>query len=168
MKTIVRANKDKYGNVSISFQQVKSFDLIKCNDIGSKSAEELKGYSDWVNSGNTLKAEFDSHPANIQFGLTHRDFSLDFGFSNTVQGHDIPSLKKVISSLTRIEKKICDDLYENNLFIDSSALKDVLDIVFKRANVIGGTISMIGTGKSFAKSEQHLLIDALVELQEAA
>jgi hypothetical protein len=167
MSNIIRAYKNTFGGVILCFQPVEYFYIHKHEELWQVSTEDRKGYSDWAHSGDLLKTEFCCHTSNIEIDLEFKSWGLNVD-SSTVSLYKLDELRTEIAAIKRLEKLVNKDLYLVGEYPDSAALKPLLNIIFKRLNVIGGTISTEDVSRAFGcdSIDKIDFIKAIIELTE--
>lgn len=141
LKTIARINRDTFNHLIIYFQRVNEFTVVRNENIQYLNIDDRKGYSDWINCGDLIKCEF-NHDSNsgFYFNTYYRnniDFSID---QDKYSSYQLDNLKKDISQFQRIEKLIYKDLDYIDQYLSNVDIKILINILFKRFNVIGGTL----------------------------
>jgi hypothetical protein len=135
-KTIARITKHE-----IEFQFVNSFTLEKNKDISALSYPSAFGYSDWINSGDLLKADFISGlSGSIKFSIISRRFEFTFyPLTKITSCDDVKKVNKELALFKRKDKAFHDKLSDLSLKVSDMPLTFLLNSVFECMNVIGGT-----------------------------
>ena len=167
MLTIARIGYD-----SIIFQNVTQAELIPRHHVSEYRAnnnEYLKGFSDWNNSGNMMKASFDHDTvANIQFSLINPSLGLNFDSLSELNDFQVNEyLKKDIASLNRCSKKLVKLLDSVGACTQESVTEQYLIALFKVMNVQFATISHLKfefDKKGYCKSDLRDAVLLTIEM----
>jgi hypothetical protein len=159
MTTIARIN-----NESIIFQSVDSFDFVSNSDIQMLTVDEAKRYSDPNGSGNTWKASFADAVSEVEFDLRLNAFGLNMKRGCTVSSYQAEVLKREITQLMRVERSVEKAVQDIGCYMGSVQLYILLNILFKKLKVIGGTFSHDNANLSFGRCSMEQSISKIVEV----
>jgi len=153
-KTIARIN-DK----SITFQKVESFQFVRRENVQYMTDDERFCFSDWLRSGDLLNAEFTYTITDLEFRFDIRELVIT-GKTLTYYQHQTSILKNEIIEFNRVNNAVNSALNEIGCYMHSVDLKILISILFKRLNVVGGTLSL-QNGNKFAFN--HLSLKNTIE-----
>ena len=141
-KRIARINDD-----GIIFQLITDFTVVKSADIQSLSLDQRRGYSDWISSGDLIKGNYSQNRfADIELDFRMRELKLNFGYKKSADIFDCEQLRKEITILNRLDKGLTNAVNELGRSVTSVELDILLNIIFTKLGVIGGT-ACIGANK---------------------
>ncbi|MEH6454826.1 MAG: hypothetical protein V7749_00760 [Cocleimonas sp.] len=161
IQTIARIN-----NEGIVFQFVDSFRVVKNQNIKLLTVDERSGFADWVNSGDMIKASFDTNRlCDFEYVFQYNELSLSVQQHQCLGHYQVTQIqsetKEFLRKFNAIEKAV-SDLGFTFRSIDE---KLKLIILFKKLNVIGGT-AVFGHQKiTFDKVDFNDVFEMIAELK---
>ena len=158
LKTIARINKK-----SIAFQVVDGFKLIRNEFIPLLGEKEKRGFSDWVGSGDLVKADFSFGVlSNFEFDFEFRELELEFKHRTKFGDYQLATLKKEITFYQRKNNAFLKAVEKTGYSHRSLDMKILLNILFEKLNVIGGTVSLDTEKLSFDRRNTNQAIELVM------
>ncbi|MEZ8238689.1 MULTISPECIES: hypothetical protein [Vibrio] len=150
-------------NDSVILQQVTKFQRIPHQSETTYSEHQLKGFSDWNNSGDLIKATFGETVASIQYELKYHSFSISN--SSNIQMYQFSKIKGALRQAEICDKKL--DKVFSDLDVSPRSMSN-LELILALATtvkVVGGTIDMRcsgGINRSFTMESPDKLKEILI------